>query len=194
MPKIAEEDLIYCGGASQKIQRLGLVPLFAELKEILVGFPLLVEERKDRNGGKTLRKMIDHRFEAKGGWIKKVSGDIDWTKCHVINGTRACIGVEIQMSARSDLVVVDLIHLRRGFTTGLIDIGVLVVPNDKLGPFLTDRVAQIKDAKRHIKVAKIEDLPIVVIGIEHDGPGPALPKQAKSTRKRQAPKRDVRRD
>jgi hypothetical protein len=41
--------------------------------------------------------------------------------------------VEIQFSARSDLVVIDLIHLRKAIVQGKIDIGVLVVPSDRLG-------------------------------------------------------------
>jgi hypothetical protein len=46
-----------------------------------------------------------------GGWAKKVTGGIDWLKCHTVNGTRVCIGLEVQVSARSDLLVVDMIHL-----------------------------------------------------------------------------------
>ena len=182
MPKIAEEDLISHGGATEKIKRLGLTPLFDELINILTGFTLLVKEKKDANGGKALRQKLDDRFREKGGWTQKVTGDIDWTKCLTVNGTKVCIGVELQTSGRGDLVIVDLIHLRRGFTSGVIDVGVLVVPNNQLGFYLTDRVARIKDAKHHIKEAKIEDLPIILIGIGHDGAGTALPKQAKSAK------------
>ncbi len=72
MPKIAEEDLISYSGAIEKITRLGLTTLFEELREILIGFDLLVNEEKDANGGKTLRKMLDERFQKKGDWTLAV--------------------------------------------------------------------------------------------------------------------------
>jgi hypothetical protein len=39
------------------------------------------------------------------------------------------------------------------------------------------------DAKRHIREARAEDLPLVLLALEHDGPAPALKKQAKRERK-----------
>jgi len=35
------------------------------------------------------------------------------------------------------------------------------------------------DAKRHVVEAKVEDLPLILVSLEHDGPGPALAKQMK---------------
>jgi hypothetical protein len=87
--------------------------------------------------------------------------------------------VEIQFSARSDLVVIDVIHLRGAVVRGDIDIGVLVVPSDVLGVFLTDRGPNFNTAQRHVREARADDLPLVLIALEHDGPGPALPKQPK---------------
>jgi hypothetical protein len=178
LPKITDEESY--GAALLKMERLGLNPLYLELKEIVEGFTLLVKEQKDSNGGAAVRKMIDKAFEACGGWTKRQTGDVDWTKCHVVNGTRVCIGVEVQFSGRSDLIVVDIIHLTRALTGGLIDIGILVVPNNKLGPFLVDRGPRLDDAKRHVKEARAEDLALVILGLEHDRPGPGLPKQAKN--------------
>jgi hypothetical protein len=37
------------------------------------------------------------------------------------------------------------------------------------------------DAKRHVVEAKVEDLPLILMAVEHDGPGPALAKQFKRT-------------
>lgn len=79
----------------------------------------------------------------------------------------------------SEHLIMDIIHLRRALTSGDIDVGILVVPSDKLGPFLTDRGPKLADAKRLIREARVEDLPIILLGLEHDGPGPALAKQAK---------------
>jgi len=89
--------------------------------------------------------------------------------------------VEIQVSGRSDLISVDLIHLRKELLQGKIDLAVLVVPSDRLGNFLTDRVAKLSDAKRHIEMARAEDMPFILMAIEHDGPGPCLPKQPKKS-------------
>ena len=57
--------------------------------------------------------------------------------------------------------------------------GILVVPSDRLGRFLTDRAPAMADAKRYVVEAGVEDLPLLVMAIEHDGPGPALAKQPK---------------
>jgi hypothetical protein len=111
--------------------------------------------------------------------MKQQSGAVDWTKCRVIDGNSLCIGVEIQVSARSDLLIIDIAHLRRALTGGLIDVGFLVVPSDKLAPFLTDRGPRLADARRMVREARVEDLPIVLVAIEHDGPGPRLAKRAK---------------
>jgi hypothetical protein len=182
VPKITDE--VSLGGALEKIARLGLTPLHNELREILTGFQLLVLEQRDANGGAAVRKMIDAEFEARSssGWKKAQTGAVDWTKCRIINGTSLCVGVEIQVSARSDLLIIDLVHLRRDLTGGLIDVGFLVVPNDRLGPFLTDRGPRLADARRMVREARVEDLPIILVGIEHDGPGPHLAKQAKHPR------------
>jgi hypothetical protein len=125
--------------------------------------------------------MIDAEFEARRstGWTKRQTGAVDWTKCRIIDGTSLCIGVEIQVSARSDLLIIDIIHLRRARTGGVIDVGFLVVPSDHLAPFLTDRGPSMADAKRMVREARVEDLPIILVGIEHDGAGAALAKRAK---------------
>jgi hypothetical protein len=40
------------------------------------------------------------------------------------------------------------------------------------------------DAKRHVREARADDLPLLLIAVEHDGPGPALAKQAKRNTRR----------
>jgi hypothetical protein len=164
-------------GATERIQRLGLQPLWDELEKVLTGFQLFVEERRDANGGAAVRDMIDREFVRVGGWSNLQTGGIDWTKCKIINGTRVCLGVEIQFSGRSDLLIVDVTHLRDEITAGAIDVGVMVVPSDRLGKFLTDRGPKFSDAIRAIKRARAEDAPLIVLALEHDGVGPALPKR-----------------
>ena len=178
MPKIVEERAF--NGFHAKIDRLGLGPLLEELKRALTDFELAVLEQTDSNGGAAVRRKIDQGFERAGGWVRKQTGDVDWTKCHVVNGTRVCAGVEIQVSARSDLLVMDIVHLRRAIESGAIDVGVLVVPSDRLSNFLTDRAPCMSDAVRHVGHAKAEDLPLPLIAIEHDRPGEPLAKQRKA--------------
>jgi hypothetical protein len=177
MPQIVEET--YYVGAKERIERLGLTPLVCEIRSVVTGFPLLVEERVDANGRAVVRKLIDEQFGKLGGWTRNVAGDIDWMKCKVVNGTRVCIGVEVRVSARGHRLVMDMIHLYSAFREGRIDVGLVIVPSDKLGRFLTDRAPCMSDAKRHAHAARLEDWSLVLLAIEHDGPGPPLAKQAK---------------
>jgi hypothetical protein len=177
MPKIVEEQAF--DGSLQLIDRLGLDELLAEVRTILTGFQLLIEEKKDTNGAGTLRALIDDRFKSAGGWVQRKTGGVDWIKRQAINGRPRfiCVGVEVQVSGRSDMIAVDLIHLRTQLLQGAIDIAVLVVPSDKLGHFLTDRVAKNSEAKRHIAMGRFEDMPFVMMTVEHDGPGERLKKK-----------------
>lgn len=177
MPKIAEQQ--FYGGAQALIERLGLAPLLEELHSILTSFRLLVKEKIDSNGRAAVQKRFDAEFEKREGWTIKKTGDVDWIRCKTINGTRLCIGVKVQFSARSDLVIVDLIHLRKALCNGTIDVAFLVVPSDRLARYLTDRAPSMAAAKRHVQEAAVSDLPLVLIALENDGPGPALMKQAK---------------
>lgn len=179
MPRL--EEIAY-DGFYEKTKRLGLMEVLAETRKILSGFELRVMEKKDSNGGAALRELIDKRFSAAVGWKKKQTGDIDWTKCHRANGTEVCLGVEVQMSARSDMLVMDIHHLRTGMAEGRIDVGVLAVPSDVLGGFLTDRAPCLSDAKRHVDMARATDLPLLLIALTHDGPGEALAKKEKRTK------------
>lgn len=175
MPKITAEKEY--DGALQRIERLGLASLIEELRDVLTDFELRVKETQDANGGAAVRKLIDARFETVGGWKATKSGDVDWIKSRIVNGTRVCIGVEIQFSARSDLLVMDICHLRDAITEGFVDVGVLFVPDDTLAPLLTDRGPRFADAIRHVRAARAEDFPLLLIALHHDGPGDALPKQ-----------------
>lgn len=123
--------------------------------------------------------MIDERFVAAGGWNQKKSGGVDWMKRQAVNGRPRfiSIGVEVQVSGRSDLVAVDLIHLRKQLLQGEIDLAVLVVPSDRLGRFITDRVATVSQTKRHIDMGHFEEMPFILMAIEHDGEGQAIKKK-----------------
>ena len=142
-------------------------------------FRLEVAQTRDGNGAAAVRRLIDQGFEGRAGWRKSVSGDIDWVKCSQHNGSSVCIGVEVQVSGRSDLVAVDLLHLRKSLIEGTIDVGVLIVPDDSLSYFLTDRTPNYTEALRHLHMADADRIPLVLIAFEHDGFGEALVKQSK---------------
>ena len=177
MPRIVEERSF--DGAENLIARLGLDELLKEVRTIVTGFPLNIEEKKDSNSAGAIRSMIDERFVAAGGWTQKKSGGVDWMKRQPINGRPRFIsvGVEVQVSGRSDLVAVDLIHLRKQLLQGEIDLAVLIVPSDRLGRFITDRVATASQTKRHIDMGHFEEMPFILMAIEHDGPGEAIKKK-----------------
>lgn len=89
------------------------------------------------------------------------------------------MGVEVQLSARSDMLIRDIVHLRNSLHQGEIDIGVIVVPSDRLQTFLTDRTPSLKDAIRYVEqeFKEATTFPIVRLAIEHDAPGKELPKK-----------------
>lgn len=181
MPSL--EEVAY-DGFYEKTKRLGLGGLLDEARDVLGAFDLRILEKKDSNGGAALRELIDARFASAKGWTKIQSGGIDWTKCHRANGTEVCLGIEIQVSARSDMLVMDIQHLRTAVIGGEIDVCVLAVPSDALGVFLTDRAPTLSDAKRHVDIARATDLPLLLIGLTHDGPGEPLAKRHKRSKAR----------
>jgi len=179
--KIIEEK--FYNGAREKIDRLGIT-LYREVVDLIKGITITLLEEKDSNSGAVVRETIDAAFSSSRGWSKAQTGDVDWRKSKKVNGTRVCIGVEVQVSARSDLVVVDIMHLRSAIEDGSIDIGVIIVPSDKMAVYLTDRAPTFRETVNAIeKRMRADNLPLVLVSIEHDGPGKALPKRSKKPKK-----------
>jgi len=172
--------LRFYGGSRQKVCRLGLADLFLEIQEIVLATPILLKERKDANGAAVIRKNLDAAFEKAEGWKQAKTGAVDWIKrFRHQDVVETSLGVEIQVSARSDLLIRDVVHLRNSLQEAKIDIGVIVVPSDLLQRFLPDRTPCFSDARRYIEQEFKEAMtyPIIVLAVEHDGPGEALPKQ-----------------
>lgn len=169
MPKIVSEQSFDC--AEALIQRLGLDDLLNEVRKIVTGFSLLVEERRDANRSTALRTLIGHQFRAAGGWTYEKTGGMDWIKQQPINSRPRyiCIGVAIQLSGRGNMLSVDLTHLRKELRQRRIDLAVLVVPSDKLGRLLTGGVARLSEGRGRIERTQAEEMPLVLIAIEHDG-------------------------
>jgi hypothetical protein len=159
-------------GFAAKIARLGLNGLVAEATSTITSLPLFIEERKYANGTRGIRQTIDDNFDAIGGWECVKSGGIDWTKA---NETGAKVGVEVQVSGRSDMLAVDILHLSESLNAGTIDAGIIIVPDDVLSRFLTDRTPNLSTALRHVD-HRAATLAIRVLAFRHDGVGAALPK------------------
>lgn len=156
----------------ERARRLGLDDLVTEATAALTSFPLFVEETKKANGTRDLRKTIDAGFIAFGGWRKKPVGGIDWTKQ---NAQGATVGVEVQVSGRSDMLAVDVMHLSREMIAGRIDIGIIIVPDDRLSRFLTDRTPNLRTAVKHVE-SQARELPVRILAFGHNGIGAALQK------------------
>lgn len=179
----------YYGGARDKVCRLGISHLFLELQQIIFDTEIRLLEKKDANSAAVIREALDAGFEAlnegkseeEGKWIKTASGGVDWVKRMRYNHSIVSrIGVEIQVSARSDLLIRDIVHLRNSLQEGKIDVGVIVVPDDRLQQFIPDRTPSFKDAVRYVEEEFKEAMtfPIIIMAIEHDGPSDVpLPKK-----------------
>jgi len=170
----------YYDGAREKVCRLGLADLFLELQQILFDTRIEIAEQREANGAGAIREALDARFAAGADWVKTGAGGVDWVKRIRYNKSIvARIGVEIQVSARSDLLIRDVVHLRNSLQVGHIDVGVIVVPEDRFQTFLTDRTPSFRDAVRYIEQEFKEAMtfPIVLIAVEHDAAGAAIPKK-----------------
>jgi hypothetical protein len=167
---------------------LGLSHLFLELEEILIGTPIQIQDKKQGNGAGAVREALDLSFQRAGGWVQKKSGGIDWTKRIRYNDSIVSrMGVEIQVSGRSDLLARDFVHIRNQLQDGTIDAGVVIVPSDYLEYYLTDRVANYSYAVRYAEeeLREAQTYPIIIMSIEHDSfTEKALPKKRTNLGKR----------
>jgi hypothetical protein len=145
--------ITFYGGGREKICRLGLADLFLELQEIVLRTPVVLEEAAKANGAAGIREALDASFSEANDWVGVKAGGIDWVKRMRYNQTfLARLGVEIQVSARSDLLIRDVVHLRNSLQKAEIDVGVIVVPDDRMQKFLPDRTPSFSDATRYIEV------------------------------------------
>lgn len=152
--------------------RLGLAHIFLELQEILISTEVRIFNEKQANGAGHVRELIGQRFSQYGDWVQSKSGDIDWVKRFRYNQTIVSrIGVEIQVSGRSDLLARDIVHIRNNLQDSHIDVGVIVVPADEFEYFLTDRVANFSYAVRYVEeeLREAQSYLIILLAIEHDG-------------------------
>lgn len=171
----------FYGGSREKVCRLGLAHIFLELQEILLSTEIHVLDKKQANGAARVRELIDAQFREREDWVQAKVGDVDWTKKIRYNeSVLSRLGVEVQVSGRSDLLARDIVHIRNNLQDSRMDVGVIVVPSDEFEYRLTDRVANFTYAIRYIEqeLREAQTYPIVLMAIEHDGySDEALPKK-----------------
>ena len=177
-------NIKYYDGARDKICRLGLTDSFLEIQEALLGTDISLEERRRANNAGVICEVLDAAFEKATGWTQIRAGGINWSGQRSDNvNFISKIGVEIQVSARSDLLIRDIVHLRNSLQEGSIDVGVIVVPDDRMQRFLPDRTPAFRDAIRYVEkeFKEATTFPIVIMAVEHDNPGRALAKKKRKT-------------
>ena len=171
----------FYGGSREKVCRLGLAHIYLELQEIIMCTEVRVLEEKQANSAGHVRELIDGTFSKYSDWVQSKSGDIDWVKRFRYNQTIVSrLGVEVQVSGRSDLLARDIVHIRNNLQDSHIDVGVIIVPSNYFEYYLTDRVANYSYAVRYVEeeLREAQSYPIVLLGIEHDGfSEDALPKK-----------------
>ena len=157
-----------------------MAQLFLELQQVLLNASIEIDPVKFGNGAAEVRAAIDAQFKLGTDWVNTASGGVDWVKRARYNQTILVrLGVEIQVSSRSDLLIRDVVHLRNSLQKSVIDVGIIVVPSDHFQQFLPDRTPCLRDAIRYIEEEFKEAMtyPIAVIAIEYDRVGAALPKR-----------------
>lgn len=166
-------------GFDQVLKRFHLQPHWKDMIGFLEAIPLKVMDRRNENGAAALRAMIDKAFENRNGWSIIKQGGIDWIKTIKNGKMELKLGIEIQVSSRSDLIAVDLMHLNQGFKEGSLDAGAILVPSNDLASRLVDRAPNLRETMRHFDLfTAIKDRPVALLTIEQDGFSPiALPKQ-----------------
>lgn len=168
---IAKEPIEY-GQARRAIQRLGLNPLLAQLLDTIKRCEVLVLKKKEGNGAGDIADKLVGMLKRLKGWRegKKTEGEPDFIACVDYKGVRTCLGVEIQISARSVQVYQDVVHLRTAVRESKIDACVIVINSDDFAYYLPSRVANLREALKYIaETIDPRDLPLLVIPIEHDG-------------------------
>ncbi len=142
----------------------------------------MVLREKNANGAADIRERIDSSFDRAGGWTKTRVGGVNWVKEITLRAGNqvaiAALGVEVQVSGRSTMLYRDVSHLRESLRDAKIDPGVIVVPDDELAHYLTDRTPTLREAIETITDVDATDVPIRLLPIGTDGFGDrALPKK-----------------
>jgi hypothetical protein len=163
---------------------LGLTGPLLELEEALLSAEFRFEDDAYNEDALRLNNVLDEALESRDGWEKPSADGVHWVKkWRYDQAVLACLGVKLEGASCGSALRDGIVHLRYAIIKGLIDVGVVVVPDDRLQVFLPDRTPSFKDAVRYIEEEFKEAMnyPFVIMAVEHDGPGDALPKQPRKS-------------
>lgn len=162
----------FYAGARDKLCRLGLAKPFVDLQELILDTKIQLPLKRKATNNNFVNRRLNRRLVASGDWRRNASPGVRRVR-HIRYKDifLARLGVEVQVSARSDLLIRDIVHLRNSLQEGVIDIGVIVVPDDEMQVFLTDRTPSYRDAVRYIEkeFKEATTFPIIIMAIGHDG-------------------------
>lgn len=164
--RIAKE--IPYDGVRQRIARLNLSPLVEEVRRALESVRLQLKKEPGAERPGFLQKLIDARFQRASGWSRAIKGRRYWKKCVEIDGASVCAKVGVRVSGRKDFVVTDLHSLCRSIETGEVDLGILVVPSDRLSHALRPRQTSLRETQEVVEQTNACSLPLLLIAIEYD--------------------------
>ena len=162
------------GGAGMRLARLNLGPFAQEVRSAASRLAMV---RDGAGKWKTAGARNAIRTELIAcGWTSTNRYEELLLKHLDLSSARPCVAVGFATPTADDVKLI-----RIAVVEGAIDVGILVsLPYEMpLESPITDRAPCMSDAKRHVGHAKAEDLPLILIAIEHDGAGPPLAKQKK---------------
>jgi len=120
-------------GSSGQGMSTRLADRFLEIQQVILDTKIYLEETSEANGAAVIREAVDAAFSKATDWKQIKSGGVDWSKQRRYNQSFAArVGVAIQVSARSDLLIRDVVHPRNNLQKAEIDIGVIIVPDDRM--------------------------------------------------------------
>ena len=119
---------------------------------------------------------------SRAGWRRHRVGRGYWKKSLAIAGVEVSVGTRVQLNGRNglnarDTMTLEVVGLAHKITSGAVDVGAFVVAGDRLPMRLGRRVPSLSDAIEAVERFGMTDLPLIILALEHDGPGPALPKK-----------------
>ncbi len=168
-------------GTVRKVNRLGLGGVLEELRRFVGQFSPLNGEMIYVDPGKMIGESLQG-FLSRAGWTRHRAGRGYWKKSLTIDGVEVSLGTRVQLNRRKglnarDAMTVEVVGLANRITSGAIDVGALVVAEDRLAMRLGRRVPSFSEAVEAVERCGTTDLPLIILALEHDGPGPALPKK-----------------
>jgi len=110
-----------------------------------------------------LNKWLDHEFDLKGWEVHpKVTPDLDLKSDY----KKGRVQIEVQYGNVARYAF-DLMKFQVGYTTGNIDVGILVVPTQEFGTYIDQSIANFEKAERELPIFNPTiTLPILVIGLD----------------------------